>query len=305
MKGSTNNTNRDFTITYKDHPTTLTGTLPITYCLFVDRRIPETLEAWKCRSVLAELRWTVAGHWHNHFCTLRTPGPSGSSRFDAEQTTAKIRNACIHDCYSKLHWLNTMNSLHLLLILNDRMYLEKVTTSEGWKHLRCLLVQMLLMLGSATIILKYNNKPCNPLLKYLRIQLSSFDMTQFSPTVDFDSSFLIFNTPSWQRVRSGWKTGHHKSNLPLTTGYNTVNSQHNQVKKVNQEPKSMFTFVTLPSKMSHTDTQSQYRMQRFSICRSKTLIFGFHQNRVPQTLFCSKTWLLMVKSDVLWQFQAF
>ena len=38
--------------------------------------------------------------------------------------------------------------------------------------------------------------------------------------------------------------------------------------------------VTLPPEMSRIDTRSQHRMQRFSICRSKILIFGFHQNRV-------------------------
>ena len=37
----------------------------------------------------------------------------------------------------------------------------------------------------------------------------------------------------------------------------------------------------------------------------KYLFFGFHQNRVLQALFCSKILLLMVKCDVLWQFQAF
>ena len=57
--------------------------------------------------------------------------------------------------------------------------------------------------------------------------------------------------------------------------------------------------------MSRIDTRSQCRMRRISICRSKILIFGFHQNRVLQALFCSKTLLLMVKCDVLGQFQAF
>ena len=59
-------------------------------------------------------------------------------------------------------------------------------------------------------------------------------------------------------------------------------------------------YVTLPPEMSRTDTRSQYRQRCFSICRSKTLIFGFHQNWVLQAFFCSKTLLLMVKADVLW-----
>ena len=45
-------------------------------------------------------------------------------------------------------------------------------------------------------------------------------------------------------------------------------------------------------------------MRPFSICRSKILIFSFHGNWALPTLFYSKTLLLMVKCDVLWQFQA-
>ena len=41
-------------------------------------------------------------------------------------------------------------------------------------------------------------------------------------------------------------------------------------------------YVTLPPKMSCIDTRSQYTMQRFSICKSKILIFSFHQNWVLQ-----------------------
>ena len=64
-------------------------------------------------------------------------------------------------------------------------------------------------------------------------------------------------------------------------------------------------FVTLLPEMSRIDTRSQYRMQRFLICRSDILIFGFHQNRVLQVCFCSKTLLLMAKFYVLWQFRHF
>ena len=46
-----------------------------------------------------------------------------------------------------------------------------------------------------------------------------------------------------------------------------------------------FLYVTLRPEMSHIDTRSQCRMQRFLICRSKILIFGFRQNRVLQALF--------------------
>ena len=65
------------------------------------------------------------------------------------------------------------------------------------------------------------------------------------------------------------------------------------------------THVTLWPEMSRIDTQPHYREQRFLIRRPKILIFGFHQNRVLQAFFCLKTLLLMVKCDVLWQFQAF
>ena len=67
----------------------------------------------------------------------------------------------------------------------------------------------------------------------------------------------------------------------------------------------LWLFVTLPPKMSRTDTRSQYRMWRYLICKSKILIFSFHQNWVLHTFFCLKTLLLMVKCDVLRQFQAF
>ena len=58
--------------------------------------------------------------------------------------------------------------------------------------------------------------------------------------------------------------------------------------------------VTLPPKMSRTDTRSQCRMPRFSIYRTKILIFSFHQNWVLQAFFCMETLLLIVKCDVLW-----
>ena len=64
-------------------------------------------------------------------------------------------------------------------------------------------------------------------------------------------------------------------------------------------------YVTVPPEMSWIDTWSQYRVRQFLICRSKILIFGFHQNCVLQAFFCSKTLLLMVKYDILCQIQAF
>ena len=69
--------------------------------------------------------------------------------------------------------------------------------------------------------------------------------------------------------------------------------------------KDIILIVIRPPEISRFDARSQYRERRFSIWWSKISIFGFHQNRVLQTFFCSKIWLLMVKCDVLWQFQAF
>ena len=47
----------------------------------------------------------------------------------------------------------------------------------------------------------------------------------------------------------------------------------------------MCTFVTLLPEMSRIDTRSHYRRQQFLICRSKILIFSFHQNQMLQALF--------------------
>ena len=64
-------------------------------------------------------------------------------------------------------------------------------------------------------------------------------------------------------------------------------------------------YVTLPPEISCIDTQSQYRMRRFSICGSDILIFDFHPNWVLQALFCSKTtfngrmWCFMTVSGIL------
>ena len=47
----------------------------------------------------------------------------------------------------------------------------------------------------------------------------------------------------------------------------------------------MCTFVTLLPEMSRIKTRSHYRRQQFLICRSKILIFSFHQNQMLQALF--------------------
>ena len=83
----------------------------------------------------------------------------------------------------------------------------------------------------------------------------------------------------------------------------TYSSIHSYAKDNKTKTK---TNVTLLPEISHTDTQSQYREQRFSICRSKIQIFGFHQNWMLQAFFCSKTfifngqtWYLMTVSGLL------
>ena len=65
-------------------------------------------------------------------------------------------------------------------------------------------------------------------------------------------------------------------------------------------------YVTLPPEMSRTDTQSQYRMWQFLICRSKILIFGFHQKSGASGIFLFKNitfigqmWCLMTDSGIL------
>ena len=84
----------------------------------------------------------------------------------------------------------------------------------------------------------------------------------------------------------------------------TQNKSNPYVRNISNNDEHKYLCDPLPE-ISRTNTRSQCRERRFSICRSKISIFGFSSKSGASGNFLFENTISMVKCDVLCQFQAF